>query len=140
VNSLFNKIKNIFTESVEYHTKTPSAVFKAFISMVLIQFAMLSLVSIGCGVKDIPVAEGVVSSAHFWWGLLGLFGASALAFEKYIKGDKLMLVLGYLSAILSLSVLTYDFAGSQPPILTGGILTATAIMFLGGLLYGRLKA
>lgn len=140
MNSLWNKLKNIFTESVDYHTKTPSAVFKAFISMVLVQFAMLSLVSIGCGVKDIPVAESLVSSAHFWWGLLGLFGAFALVFEKYIKGDKAVLTLGYLSAISSLLILTYDFAGSQPPILTGGILTFTATMFLGGLLYGRLKA
>lgn len=137
--SLFRTVKDIIRQTVEYHTESPAAVFKAFISFVLVQFALLSLVSVTTGVKDIPVAEGLVDSVHFWWGLLGLFGAASLIFEKFISGDKAVLTLGYLSAITSFVILSYDFAASRPPVLTGGILSVTASIFLGGLLYGKIK-
>jgi hypothetical protein len=139
VKSIKETVKSIFKDSLEYHLNSVEAVFKAFVAVVLIQFAALSLVSITNDVVDVPVLESVVSSAHFWWGLMGLYGAACLLFEKYIKGDKLVCVSGYLAAILSFLLLSFDFAASKPPIHTGGILAVTASVFLGGMLYGRIR-
>jgi hypothetical protein len=135
-------IKDIVEEAFGFHASSPTALFKLFISTVLIQFAVLSLVSISTNgaVKDIPNLEAVWYSSHFWWGLLGLFGACSLVFERYIKGSLSVLVTGYLSAIASLALLSYDFITTKPPVHTGGILAATAVVFLGGILYGRIKA
>jgi len=139
--NLFVRAKDILVEAKEFHLTSPSSVFKLFISTVLIQFAFLSLVSVGThnAIQDVPMVENICSSAHFWWGLLGLFGACSLTFEKYIKGSIGVLVAGYLSAISSLALLSYDFITTKPPVHTGGILAATAVVFLGGILYGRIK-
>lgn len=139
MSKLTSTIKKIAKDTFEYHTESPSSLFKVFVSIVLSQFALLSLLSVSNGMKDVPVLEGLLGSSHYWWGLLGLFGASSILFEKYIKGNLPVLAFGYLSAMSSFVLLSYDFAASRPPIHTGGILSATASIFLGGLLYGRLK-
>lgn len=139
--SFLTKCKDICRESLDFHVGSPTAVYKLFIATVLVLFSLLSLVSISTGnaIQDVPVLEKSMASAHFWWGLLGLYGASTLFFEKYVKGSLLTVISGYVSAILSLSLLSYDFLTTKPPIYSGGILAATAVVFLGGLLYGRVK-
>jgi hypothetical protein len=132
-------LKLIFRDVANYHTSGHAAVFKLFVSVVLFQFAFLSLLSVSADFSDIPVLESSMYSSHFWWGFLGLFGALSLLFEKYILKDKVVLSLGYLSAIMSLILLSYDFVARKPPIHTGGILSVTAGIFLGGILYASIK-
>lgn len=134
---MLTKITNYIKEKCS----ETSGVFKLFIAAVLTQFALLNIVSIASNnyVKDIPGFESLISSSHLWWGVFGLFGAASLAFEKCIAGSKAVLVLGYISCISSFIILTFDYAKSKPIIHTGGILSVTAAVFLGGLLYGRIK-
>jgi hypothetical protein len=131
-------IKQLIKDTYAYHTTGASAVFKLFIAVVLFQFALLSIASISNGISDIPILESHIASSHFWWGLFGLLGSFSLVFENYIKNDKAMLSFGYISAITSFILLSYDFVSRKPPIHTGGILSVTAGIFLGGILYGKL--
>ena len=141
VGTLISNIKTVVKDAIEFHKDSPSAVFKVFISTVLVLFAVLSLVSneVAPSVNVLPTLEKTLTSVNYWWGVLGLFGASSLLFEKYIKGNIVVLILGYSAAISSLGLLSYDFVTTKPPVHTGGILAATAVVFLGGLLYGRVK-
>lgn len=132
-------IKDLLRSSYEYHTSTNTSIFKLFVATVLVQFSLLSVMSVSAGFSDIPILESVFASSHMWWGFLGMFGAFSLLFENFIKKDKFALSIGYISAIMSFILLSYDFVARKPPIHTGGILSVTAGIFLGGLLYGHHK-
>jgi hypothetical protein len=139
--NLFDKIKAVITEAKEYHLDSPSAVFRLFVAVVLIQFSVLSLVNIESNgsFHAVDTLENTVTSAKYWWGISGLYGAVSLLFERYIKGSLPLIIAGYVAAIISLASLSYDYITTKPPVHTGGILAATTVVFLGGLLYGRIK-
>lgn len=138
---MFKAIKEIIAETREYHVGKPAAVFKLFIAAVLVQFSILSLCNLGTNgcMEALPQLADTMRSANYWWGLLGIFGACSIVFEKYFMGYLPMLVIGYASAMSSLSILSFYLITAKPPIHAGGILAATAVVFLGGLLYGRIK-
>lgn len=116
--------------------------FKAFIVSVLIQFAALSFAAVQLPdtYSAIPVVENLFSSSSFWWGWLGLFGAITLVLEYHVSKWFAGVVCGYVAAILSFVVLVYDLLYHEPPIYTGGIMSVTAVIFLGALVYERVRS
>lgn len=141
VSKFFNTLIRILVETKIYHVDKPAAVFKLFVACVLVQFSVLSLCSISTGgsVEALPNLASTMTSLNYWWGLLGIFGAFSIVFEKYLMGYIPMLLIGYGSAMSSLGLLSYYLMTAKPPIHAGGILAATTVVFLGGLLYGRVK-
>jgi hypothetical protein len=122
-------------------TGTPEAMFKGFVVAVLAQFSALSFFSIA-GPTQFTVLHTLQTafvSAHYWWGVASLLGAATLLFEPVLSTQRGMLLCGYTAAICSFAVLSFDFLLSRPPIYAGGVLSVTTIIFLGGLLYERVR-
>lgn len=122
--------------------KAPVAsLYKVFVALVLVQFSVLSFLSVGtpADLDVLPMCDTLVRSSSFWWGLLSMFGALALAFESLLRGCWQTRAAGYLSAMLSFGMLGFEFLLRRPPMYAGIIFSATSVVFLGGLLYGLVR-
>lgn len=112
---------------------SPGAVFRFYIASVLVIFALLSFASV-------PVCDDfdMIFQSSWWWGVISLFGAGSMFLRSKIVSWKLGAWIGDLSSITAFLFLTYDYMTRKPPIFSGGILAATAVIFLlGGLRYDR---
>ena len=120
---------------------SPGCIFRAYMAVILIQFAFLSFCSVdltvggGLDLHDLVLAEG------FWYGQLSLFGAASLILRKKLVSWKLGSFLGDAAAIVMFAFLSTEYLTSKPPIYAGGIMAGTAAAFLlGGLVYERRHA
>ena len=134
-------IKDFISAAATHFCDSPAAVFKAFLAAVLFQFALLSFMSIAVPAQAsaLPVLRAIMSTAEYWWGLLSIVGALFLFLEYHVRHWVAGLVLGYGAALVSFGALVYDFMYHRPPIFAGGILAATAALFIGGLMYERFR-
>lgn len=113
--------------------RTPGGIFRAYMAAVLLQFAVLSF----CSVQTIQPLDMPLDTA-FWWGIFALFGAMGLLFRTTFRSWKAGTLISDISAVVTFSVLSYDFMTRKPPIFVGGVLSATAVAFLiGGLINER---
>lgn len=133
--------KGLFGDAVDYFLTSPAAVLKAFLAAVLVQFSILSFVSIVLpnGLEVVPTLHHIVQTSDYWWGLVSLIGAVFFVLEYHVRNWVVGQVVGYTSAIVSFGALVYDFAFRNPPVYAGVVLASTATIFIGGLVYDRLR-
>jgi len=138
---MMNSVKSFISIAAASFIDSPAAVFKAFLAAVLFQFAVLSFLSIN--VPDhaaaLPVLRAIMATAEYWWGLLSIIGSLFLLLEYHVRSWTTGIVIGYCSALISFCALVYEFMYNRPPIVAGGILAATAALFIGGLMYDRAR-
>lgn len=136
-----NFIATILTNARDHLVATPASMFKSFMAAVLIQFSLLSFVSIvlPCGIEALPTLRAIMSSAEYWWGLLSMVGALFLLFDYHVRNWLLGQILGYSAAALSFVALAHDFMFHRPPIHAGGVFAATAVIFIGVLAYDHIR-
>ena len=116
----------------KYIGNSPGAIFRCYMAAVLFQFS-LSFSSVGMtDVTAVPFSE------HFWWGVVSGFGAASLLFRNVFIYWSVGVVLSDVLSVIAFLFLSYDYLTRKPPLYAGGILAATAAVFLiGGLIYER---
>lgn len=121
-------------------TESQGAIFRAYMAVVLIQFAFLSFMNVElCAAAAFgDRLHDLFLSSSFWWGQFSLFGALSLVLRSKLVGWKLGALMGDVAAVCTFTFLSIEYLTSKPPIYAGGIMAATAVLFLiGGLIYER---
>jgi uncharacterized membrane protein YoaK (UPF0700 family) len=121
--------------------KQSCVVFRVFLTVLLVQFAILSFFAVPLpeANQPLPVLEAAVSSISFWWGVLSMYGALVLAGELFSIQYSGLSASGYIAVVSSLILLTADFLMHGPPMHAGAIMTGTALGFTGVLAYERFR-
>jgi hypothetical protein len=134
-------IKESIHECWVNRNRYPAPLFKGYMVAILIQFAILSLLSINLPntFTALNVGKSMLLDPHYWWGVSCLFGAACIGFEHSLRGWRAGVTSGYVCAIVSFIYLSYDYMLREPPIYAGTIVSVTASIFLGGLIYGRVR-
>ena len=117
----------------KYIGDSHSTIFRCYMAAVLFQFSILSFINVGVmDLAQVPFSES------FWWGVVSGFGASSLLFRNQFIYWTVGVVLSDVLSVIAFLFLSFDYLTRKPPILAGGVLAATAAVFLvGGLIYER---